>query len=251
MMSEMGFSVKQLGVMAGVSARTLHYYDEIGLLVPRRNPGNGYRVYDRDALLRLQQILYLRELGMGLEEIQAVIDRPGFDLLQALEEHRVALLARQERLSALINTVERTIAYTKGSIEMDGKDFFEGFSEEQQKEYEAEARQRWGDQKVTESHNLWASYSDEKKKQVLAEANQIYRDLVAAIPLGPESPQAQSGVARWRQNLRNYYEPTPEILRGLGDLYNDDPAFNATFTKIHPDLAKFMRQAIQVYCTGH
>jgi MerR family transcriptional regulator, thiopeptide resistance regulator len=250
MFNEMIYTVKQLAVMAGVSARTLHYYDEIGLLVPQRNPANGYRVYDRAALLRLQQILYLRELGMGLDDIQAALDRPDFDLLQALEEHRMALMARQERLSALITTVERTIAYTKGKIDMDGKELFEGFSDEQQKIYEEEARRRWGDHHVDESHQRWGSYSDEKKKQVLAEGQQIYQDMAAAMPLGPASAQAQSCVARWHANLRNFYEPTTEILLGLGDLYNDDPDFNATFNKIHPDLAEFMRQAIQIYCKG-
>src|SRR5690242_20642565 len=114
MATEMSYSVKELAEMAGVSARTLHYYDEIGLLRPVRNPHNGYRIYDRPALLRLQQILFLRELGIPLEEIQAILDRPSFDILAALEQHWMALTARQERLTALIQTVERTISHLKG-----------------------------------------------------------------------------------------------------------------------------------------
>ena len=84
--------------------------------------------------------------------------------------------------------------------------------------------------------------------QIMEEGKQIYLDMVEAMPLGPDSPQAQQGVARWHQHLRYFYEPDTHILLGLGDLYNDDPQFNAFFQRIHPDLAAFMRQAIQVYC---
>jgi DNA-binding transcriptional MerR regulator len=248
MVTETRYTVKQLARIAGVSARTLHYYDEIGLLNPDRNPNNGYRLYPYEALLRLQQILFLRELGLSLDEILVVLDQPGFNLLNALEMHRKALLARQERLAALVQTVDRTINHLKGSIPMDDKQLFEGFSEEQQAEYAKEAERRWGSQNVKESQKRWASYSPEKKKAVLEEGKAIYLDLIASMPLGPSSPQAQACVARWHQNLRNFYEPTKEILLGLGDLYNDDPDFNATFVRMHPDLAPFVREAIKHYC---
>jgi hypothetical protein len=95
----------------------------------------------------------------------------------------------------------------------------------------------------------WGSYSPEKKQSILAEGGEIYQAIVAAMPHGPASPQVQDEIARWHQNLRYFYEPTQEILLGLGDLYNDDPQFNAFFQRIHPELASFMRQAIQVYCS--
>jgi DNA-binding transcriptional MerR regulator len=248
MASETCYTVKQLAKVAGVSPRTLHYYDEIGLLQPGRDPHNGYRLYARPAVLRLQQILFLRELGLSLEEIQAALDRPDFDLLPALEQHRQALLARQERLSALIHTVERTILHLKGNVEMESEELFAGFSEEQQEKYEEEARRRWGDQEVKESQKRWGSYSDEKKRQIMAEGREVYLDLVKAMPAGPGSPQAQEGIARWHQNLRYFYEPTTEILLGLAEGYNTDPEFSAFFQRIHPGLAAFMRQAVQIYC---
>lgn len=250
MVPETSYSVKQLARLAGVSARTLHYYDQIGLLKPVRNPDNGYRVYTRPELLRLQQILFLRELDLSLEEILALLDRPDFDLLKALEQHRAALTARQERLAGLIHTVDRTIHHLKGNIEMDNRELFAGFSEEKQKEYEQEAQRRWGDKEVKESQRRWSSYSPEKKKAILQEASQIYLDLVAYMPDGPGSPQAQACIARWHENMRYFYEPTTEILLGLADGYNDDPDFNATFQRIHPDLAGFMRQAVRIYCQG-
>ena len=248
MTSEMHYTTRQLAVIAGVSARTLHYYDEIGLLKPQRNPANGYRLYDRPAVLRLQQILFLRELGFSLEAVKSVIDQPNFDLLAALEQHRLELQERRKKLSILLGTVDRTILHLKGKIEMEPKDYFAGFSEEKQKEYEEEARRRYGDVNVNESQKRWGSYSADQKQKILEEGGAIYQDLAAAIPLGPASMQAQEGIARWHANIRYFYEPTKEILLGLGDLYNEDPEFNATFHKIDPGLAAFMREAIKVYC---
>jgi MerR family transcriptional regulator, thiopeptide resistance regulator len=248
MVTETRYTVKQLARLAGVSARTLHYYDQIGLLKPSRDPVNGYRIYKRPALLRLQQILFLRELGLGLEQIRAVIDRPDFDLLQALEQHQAALRERKLRLERLSQTVERTIAYMKGKIEMEGKDFFEGFSEEKQKQYEQEAERRWGEKEVKESQKRWASYTLEKRRQVMEQARDIYLSLVEAMPFGPGSQQAQEGIARWHENMRYFYEPTKEILLGLSQGYVEDPEFNATFQRIHPELAGFIREAVKIYC---
>jgi MerR family transcriptional regulator, thiopeptide resistance regulator len=107
MSKKIAYTVKQLAVMSGVSVRTLHFYDRTGLLKAARNPANGYRIYDQAAVLRLQQILFLRELDLSLEQIRSVIDRPDFDLLDALEQHREALHDRQARLGRLLQTVDR------------------------------------------------------------------------------------------------------------------------------------------------
>jgi len=168
--------------------------------------------------------------------------------LAALEQHRLSLQARQRKLENLIATVERTILYLKGTVEMDTQELFAGFSEEKQKKYKEEARERYGAQRVDESYQRWDSYSNDQKLRIMQEGKAIYLDMAEAIPHGPSSPQAQQGIARWHQHLRHFYEPTGEILLGLGDLYNEDPQFNATFNRIHPDLAAFMRQAIRVYC---
>lgn len=248
MVAEVHYTVKQLAQVAGVSARTLHYYDEIGLLKPARDPENGYRLYGQPALLRLQQILFLRELGLSLDEIQAILDQPGFDLLPALVQHRKTLQERQGRLERLLQTVDRTILHLRGNITMDDKELFEGFSEEKQKEYEEEIRQRYGEENLRESQARWGSYSKERKRQIMEEGGANYQALVKAMPLGPASPQAQEAIARWHQHLHYFYEPTTEILLGLADMYNDDPRFKEFFDRIHPDLANFTRQAIQIYC---
>ena len=129
------YTVKQLAKLAGVSVRTLHYYDEIGLLKPSSVGGNGYRHYEEEALLKLQQILFYRELELSLDEIKAVVGRPDFDVLSALQSHREALQGRVERLKRLIQTVDKTINHLKGNETMNAKGLFEGFSEEEQEKY--------------------------------------------------------------------------------------------------------------------
>lgn len=245
----MHFTVNQLAKLAGVSPRTLHYYDQIGLLRPSRDPANGYRIYQRPAVLRLQQIMFLRELGLSLEDIRTALDRPDFDLPSALERHRQALQARQERLARLIQTVERTLLYLKGSIDMHDQEFFGGFSAEEERRYTEQARQQWGDSPAfRQSQQRWGSYTPAQKQRILDEGKQVYRQALAAMPFGPASPQAQAAVAAWREHLRYFYEPSTEMLLGLADLYNDQPEFAANFARLHPQLAAFMRQAIQAYC---
>ncbi len=245
----MQYTVKQLARIAGVSPRALHYYHQIGLLPPDSVGRNGYRYYGTAALLRLQQILFFKELDFSLSDIKQILDRKDFDLVQALLAHRQALGQRAQRLERLVGTIDATIAQIQGGNEMEPKKLFAEFSEEQQKEYDAEAKRRWGNTDAyKESQKRWGSYTVEDKKRIGLEGEAVYRDMVAAMPLGPASPQAQSCVARWRQHLRYFYEPSDEMLLGLADMYNDDPAFAATFMRIHPDLASFMRQAIQRFC---
>jgi DNA-binding transcriptional MerR regulator len=243
----MDLTVKRLSKLAGVSVRTLHFYDEIGLLRPARVGANGYRYYGQAALLRLQQILFYKELGLSLEEIAEVLDQPEFDVAQALEAHRRALQERLGRLRQLIVTVDRTIAYLKGDTNVDAKELFAGFSDEQQAEYEKEAEARWGDG-VRDSSRKWKAYTAPQKAQIKAEGESVYRDLLGQMDQSPGSPAVQANIGRWHQHLRHFFEPSPEVLRGLGALYNDDPQFNATFQKLDPKLAPFMRAAIEVYC---
>ena len=123
----MAYTIKQLADLAGVSIRTLHYYDEIGLLKPTSYGENGYRYYDEQAVLRLQQILFFRELDFSLDDVKDILDQPEFDVLHALREHRQALEQKVTRLNRLINTVDNTISHLKGELEMSQKSFFEGF----------------------------------------------------------------------------------------------------------------------------
>jgi DNA-binding transcriptional MerR regulator len=244
----MRHTVKQLADLAGVSPRTLHYYDEIGLLKPSSVGENGYRYYGEDTALRLQQILFYRELDVSLSEIRTILDTPRFDAQLALQSHRSALQARVERLNGLIETIDRTIEHMRGEREMSAGEMFVGFDEETQRRYEEEASRLWGEKHVKESRRRWDGYSKEKQGAILAEGGAVYRDLVAHLDDDPASAPVQQAIARWHQNLRYFYEPTPEVLHGLGQAYSQHPQFRATFTRMHPDLPDFLTAAIEHYC---
>lgn len=240
-------TVKQLSQLAGVTPRTLHHYDEIGLLKPSRVGENGYRYYGEEALLRLQQILFYRELDLPLEDIKRIMGRRDYDVLSALESHRTELGRRIERLERLIRTVDHTVEHLKGNKEMSTKQYFEAFSDAQQAEYEKEAAQMYDPATVKESNRKWKSYSAAEKQRIGEEGNQVYADLLAAMPKGASSREAQAAVARWRKHIEYFWIPSDEQLLGLADLYNTDTRFKANFDKIDPGLAAFMKAAVKIY----
>jgi DNA-binding transcriptional MerR regulator len=245
----MSYTVKQLSDLAGVTPRTLHYYDEIGLLEPESYGENGYRYYGEEAGLRLQQILFFKELDFSLDEIKEIIDQPEFDVLTALESHRVALQQRLKRIKNLIHTVDKTILHLRGELEMDEKDLYEGFSEEKQQAYEQEARQRWGNQSVDESTKRWNSYSPEQKKAIQASQAAILAELRDHIAEGYDSPAVQRSIQALHENMGYFYECSYERFEGLGHLYNEHPDFIAMYkTKYHPDMPEFLEKAIAYYC---
>jgi DNA-binding transcriptional MerR regulator len=243
------YTVKQLSDLAEVSVRTLHHYDEIGLLHPSKVGANGYRYYDDAALLRLQQILFYREIGLELAHIKEILDSPNFDLVAALRSHREVLQQKIKRMESLVSTVDGTIMHLVGEMDMSKKQLFKGFSEEEQKQYEREARLQYGPENVNESIKRWNSYSDAKKKAIQEEGGQIYLDIVKAMEAhkAPQDAQVQDILQRWHQHLRYFYEPTLEILRGLGSTYNSDQRFNAFFTQLHSDLPQYLEEAITQY----
>lgn len=243
------YTVKEVAELAAVSVRTLHYYDEIDLLKPTHVAENGYRYYDEAALLRLQQILLYREIGMALAEISEILDQPDFDIVAALRNHRATLRQKMQRNRELIQTVDRTIAHLSGEDHMSDEEIFQGFDEEQQKEYEREARLTYGPDQVNESIQRWNSYSKAQQETIMQEGNQIYQQLADALQAGtsPNDAQVQAILVRWHNHLRYFYEPSLDLLRGLGMLYNSDVRFMENFQKLHPDLPQYLEDSIDVY----
>ncbi len=241
------FTVKQLSQLAGVTPRTLHHYDAIGLLKPSRVGENGYRYYGEESLLRLQQILFYRELGIPLEEIKKIMGRRDFDVLGALRSHKEALQNQVRRLNRLINTVDKTIDHLKGNNAMNDKAYFEGFSEEEQEKYAAEAEQMYDRETVRESNRKWKTYSAAKRATILAEGKTIYMDMIAAMPNGAASREVQSIVERWRKHMDYFWTPKLDQLLDLVKGYNNDPRFRQNFEKMNPRLAEFMQEAVKIY----
>jgi DNA-binding transcriptional MerR regulator len=244
------FTVKQLSKMAGVTPRTLHHYDDIGLLRPSRVGDNGYRYYGEEALLKLQQILFYRELDFPLDDIKKIMGRRDFDVLGALQSHKDALQKQAARLNRLLATVDNTIQHIKGEKIMSQKGLFEGFSEEEQEKYALEAEQLYDPETVRESNRKWKAYSAAKKEAIMAEGSAVYQDMIAAMPKGASSAGVQAIVERWRKHMDYFWTPNLEQLLGLATGYKDDPKFRANFDKMHPSLAEFMLEAVKVYVAG-
>jgi MerR family transcriptional regulator, thiopeptide resistance regulator len=241
------FTVKQLARLAGITPRTLHYYDEIGLLKPSHVGDNGYRYYGEESLMRLQQLLFYRELDLPLEKIKQIMGSRDFDALSALESHKEALRKRIAHMERLITTVDSTICHLKGIKEMSQKQMFAGFSDEEQAGYEQEATQRWDAATVKAANKKWKGYSAAEKQRIADEGNVVYQELLLAMPQGAASPAAQSCVDRWRRHMEYFWAPNDEQLLGLADLYNTDLRFKANFDRVDPNLAEFMRAAVKVY----
>ena len=241
----MAYTVKAVSKLAGVSVRTLHHYDEIGLLKPTSHSAAGYRLYKEKDLERLQQVLFFKELGFDLKEIKRILADPEFDRRQALVEHRKLLLERQERFGRLIQSVDRTLKAMERGTPMNGK-MFEGFD---QAALEEEARQRWGGTpEWAESQKRWKSYTDADKAEMERDNKAIVDGLVAHMDRDPADREVQALIARHHDSINRWFFQCPkEVYRQIGDGYVDDPRFTAFWDNIKPGLAVFGRDAIGAY----
>ena len=243
------YSVRQLAGLAGVSVRTLHYYDQIGLLKPSSYGENGYRYYDESSAILLQQVLFFRELGFALDEIRAIVGQPGFNVRRALEEHRVLLSKRADRIAGVLQTVDKTIKMIEGEIDMDIKEYYEGFSDAQIEECRSEVRQRWGADTLRDSEARVMQMGKDGFAAQQAKGNAIFRAMAGLMPKDPASPDVQEQVGRWREWLECFSSYTDDAVLGLGRVYSEDARFAAFFEKYHPDLPAFFTRAVEHYCS--
>jgi DNA-binding transcriptional MerR regulator len=244
----MAYTIKEIAALAGVTTRTIRYYDEIGLLSPADVGDNGYRYYDQGSLLQLQQILFFRELDVPLKDIQLITSQPDFNLLQALERHRASLQNRAKRLRKLISTVDQTIATMKGEASMTAKDYFEGFDETQ---YEEEVKERWGQTpQYAESQRKWAGYSKDQKEAIKAEGGRLTMRMIATDPnTMPEDPDVQAAIGEYHAYINKYfYTCDVEFLRGLADMWVEDPRFAVNYERVREGGAAFVREAVHIFC---
>ncbi len=243
------YRVKDVAGIAGVSVRTLHYYDEIGLLVPPTRSDAGYRLYDDDSLLRLQQILIGRELGLTLEEIRGSLDDPNFNLRDALLRQREQLEERARATTAMIDAVDQALAILDSNQkddEMKMNEIFEGFDPD---DYAEEAEARWG---KTEAYAVSAkrtkSYTPDDWKLIKDEQDAIYGEMAAAMrkEQTPDDAAVMPIAERHRLSIdRWFYACSREAHAGLADLYEADSRFAATIDKHGEGLTGFLAAAIR------
>ena len=244
-------TVGEVAELAGVTVRTLHHYDELGLLSPSGRSDAGYRLYSHEDLARLREILIWRSLGFPLTEISALLDDPGHDRLAALERQRELVEREIERLGALAAAVDAAIAAHRDGDEMEVDTMFEGFDPT---EYEEEARERWGHTEAyQESARRAARYGEAEWREIRREADEIVDGLAGLLRGGEpaDGPGARALAERHREHLSRWFYPcSPVMHRGLGEMYVADERFTATYEAVAPGLAPYVRAAILANAEG-
>lgn len=249
----MEYTVQKLGQLAGVSTRTLRYYDEIDILKPARINSSGYRIYGQAEVDRLQQILFYRELGVSLESIRDIVTAPDFDGASALKEHREKLLEKRKQLDALIANVDKTIALTEGRITMSNKEKFEGFKknmiEDNEKKYGKEVREKYGEDTVNKSNAKLMNMTEEEYQEVTKLSEDLSKTLAEAFKTGDPAGELAQKAAEMHKKWLTYYwhDYSKEAHAGLAQMYVDDERFTAYYDKEQPGTAAFLRDAVFIY----
>ncbi len=247
-------TVKQVAKLSGVSVRALHHYDEIGILRPAFLGENGYRYYGEEELLRLQQILIHRELGIALGDIAKLIDAPGFDRLSALRQQRERLAAEAIRFAQLVTTIDRTIASLQGEITMKNAELYRGISPDKQAEYEAWLIDRYGDGVVPEialSRKTYAQLSADEQQAMQSKLQEIEEGLAEGMRRGlpTGSPSLDPLLHRHREWVAFMWgRPCPpEAYAGLADTYLAHADFVARYEAIAPGFAMYLANSMKVF----
>jgi len=247
----MGRTVGEVAKLAHVSVRTLHHYDSIGLLVPSERSESGYRLYGEADLEKLQQVLFFRELGFGLDQITQIMRDPTFDRREALEMQRRMLADKTAQLQHMIEAVDAAIDSMERGVTMDEKDRFEVFGEFDPAEYEAEARERWGETDAyKESAHRTARYTKDDWKRIMAQQKAVTDGYVQRMEAGdaPDSPAVFEVVERHLASITdNFYTLPGEMFGDLADMWVTDQRFTKNIDKAKPGLAQFQHDAVKAW----
>ena len=247
----MRYTVKKLAQFSGASVRTLHFYDEIGLLRPAAVGANGYRYYGEAELLRLQQIRFYRELGFGLRQIAEIVNAPDFDRLAALKSHRRQLLKRLADTRTLIATIDKTIKHLKGSKHMKTEELFDGFSQEQQARHEQYLVNRYGEgmrKQIAASRNRVKDWGRKEWERSKAEAEAIGKALLGAKQrrLPVHAPEVQKIIERHYRWICQFWTPNRESYTGFAELIVSSE-LRKPYSAGDPDLPEYTADAIRQY----
>lgn len=240
--------ISEVAKLTGITVRALHYYDEVGLLKPSEITEAGYRLYSREDLEILQQILFFRELDFPLSQIKEIMNNPNYDKEEALKKQKELLIQQRQRIEGLIKLIEKRI---EGDNNMSFKEFDMNEIEENKKKYAKEVKERWGTSKAyEESEKKTSSYNKEKWGDINQETSEIFKGFAELRNSDPGSEEVQELVRRWQKYITdNFYTCTNEILSGLGLMYVEDERFKENLDKNGEGTAKLMAEAIKIYCS--
>lgn len=244
----MAYTVNKLAKLSGVSVRTLHFYDEIGLLQPAYHGENKYRYYEEEQLLKLQQILFYRELGFQLNDIQRILNSEDFDIIESLNSHKAILKKDRDRTDNLIQTIDKTIAHLRGKEKMKDEELYYGFDSEKQKYYEKDlVKKGVVTQKfMDECREKTKQWTQKDKDAFLQEGKDINQDLIAMMnkQFAPSSKEVQAIIRRHHAWVG--WNPTREKYIGLTQLYQT-PEFKKFYDQLHPELLNFIIEAMKIF----
>ncbi len=245
-------SVNKLAKLAGVSVRTLHHYDKIGLLKPLERTDSKYRYYGKDELLRLQQILFYKELGISLGQVAVILDDPDFDVIKALASHKTELQKRKARFEELLLTIDKTIINLKNKTEkMNYEEMYKGFGKEKAEALKKEASEKWGADVIADSEKKILAMDKTEWNALLQKGEDINKALTKIIALPAGDKKVQALIKEHYAMMGRFFNVTIAIYRNLGTMYVEDERFKANYDKHHPDLAEFLKDAIHVFCDNN
>ena len=248
----MPYTVGKLAKISSISVRTLHWYDEIGLLKPVHCRENGYRYYEAEQLLQLQQILFFRQLGFKLSDIQKMLTDKDFDRIRALCAHKKILEESITCKIKLIDTIDKTLLHLTGEQNMQDEDFYAGLSLEKKKEYETYLVKYQGtiaEDLILGSIKRTMSLNKSELEEINRVGNEIYKELSECIEreLGPRSDEVQSLIHRHYQMVECLYDISKDVYTGLAQLYCEHPDFKKCFEHYHPKIIEFIAEGMRVY----
>lgn len=249
----MEYTIRKLAQLAGISTRTLRYYDEIGILKPARISSSGYRIYGQNEVDLLQQIMFYKELGVELNTIKEAIHNPTFNKISALKEHRNKLLTKKQQIETLLANIDKTIANYEGRIKMSDKDKFTGFKEklitDNEEKYGADIRKKYGNETVDKANLKLKNMTEAQYKELENLTQELYATLHEAVKTGdPYSPLAQIAAELHKRWLCFYWSDyTKEAHRNLAQMYVDDERFKKHYDEKQPGTAQFLKEAIYIY----
>lgn len=249
----MQYPVKKLAQISGVSIRTLHHYDKIGLLKPSVRTEARYRLYGEAELLRLQQILFYKELDFPLAQIASILDDPDFNTIDALESHRISLQCKAEKISQLLKTIDNTILKLKGTIMLNDEELYAGLSKETVSGYREQITDTYGADVLERSEKTLKKMRPADFEKLKADFNRLYTELAAHRGNDPESHDVQTLIGRHYELIRIFWGTSGsadlqiEMYKGLGDLYVREPSYAKVDGKPDAPFAAFMRACIYIF----